>query len=1316
MSRLLTPQLPSLTLPAMRLGGSALRLPKPKKAPEPDYPEGSLRSPQVVEAAKAGGDVGKLAEPNEPGWFLGAIEKVGQTLDKVDNEFRKLVYGPALFTDEELSKMRKDYFGQTILTGYDIADKMGISREDKVANAIAGFTIEMLGPMLLFGGPVAKSIGKVAGKGFVGIGPKVLRSGFRTIDRAAEAMTTLAKGRKGSSHIDDVLKMFGLEGIIDDTGKVAAEIGARVAKGNYRSARGYAKFAIGQGLAGSLKTQGPGLQAASRFFVEHGRRGLALLHVPFTQLALEVPQIGRQGLRWAMLRDLLHAFDVSDAAGVTAGKGALRAVNFAVDLGLERTAPMTQLVSKAFGFGERAEGPVRGALRKFEEDVWNLGQKFPVFGRQAPSRTKTAFRDLERAEAAQAHALRVLQFRNDINYNFGGAASHFAKRDPAEQAAFLTALQRRILELVPADATGPARIAEGEISQYAKYFADLPGNMAAASTPAAVKWHGDETLNALAETFITRYDNMWSAERARGFEIYYDPGYTLRTMSEEGRAKIKLHELVTGRAPTPARHWRPGMEFKQPSTMHRKSRIVALSNLDSTEGGRRLIARMKKVSDEGGSEWLWRDTLDGPWQMFGGRLDDATLRKSDPLLVRLQDHLRVQGELGIAVTKLDDLVATAEKAKLTMTPKAFAANAAKQKKWTATIKELKGTLADSPFAGLGDVKEHRLLTETMNELAMKNRMGYLFEPLESAPFLSDPFMAMGSRHHQHDVMMALGNLKEVVDEHGIVMSGLRIGDVEAMPLGAITQRVQASGAKNIVPGMEYRAVRLAEDNPLRRAMTEIPDVDDATKAVAAETVKVYPAPLAEAIEKAGTILASDDHVTALLAGAQKIMGVWKTSALLHPAWLMINIVGNLFNSVLGGMRIRDMPDIITASKLLAKQKKLHLLTGTMDIGGQVVGRRAFTERMLAGGPFTGSLTMAEMGDVMAKAAVRSMERGYGRKMAGKAKDAFLKTLGKFFQLNAATDAAVRGGMVMSLMRQGLDMETAMQRAMTALFDFGDLERLEKTAASILMPFYRWNRNNAPWQLFQAARRPAVYAAVPRAAMALEAAMVGNDRLPPELRPSWLRNELGVQVMGDKTGGTAILVNSALPSQEAFQLAASALGGPEAFEMLTGALNPFIGEAYAQATGRDVFTQRQLPPSDRGAVGYFKRIGKGLRQFREFQVVDRAIAKGESKSLVARFFLGGRAQKISAERGLQSRDIETQDVIRQGFADMRRQIRLGNPSGANEAAKRVADANRLRLELGLDAPRAFREFFGVPKKRKRVPEPLRTVLRSMTRAR
>jgi hypothetical protein len=279
------------------------------------------------------------------------------------------------------------------------------------------------------------------------------------------------------------------------------------------------------------------------------------------------------------------------------------------------------------------------------------------------------------------------------------------------------------------------------------------------------------------------------------------------------------------------------------------------------------------------------------------------------------------------------------------------------------------------------------------------------------------------------------------------------------------------------------------------------------------------------------------------------------------------------------------------------------------------------------------------------------------------------------------------------MDQGLSLEEAIQKMMVSNFDYHDMGRTEKNFASIMMPFYRWFRNNAPWQIYNMATRPVIYATIPQAAREFQNAMVGNDAMPESLRPEWFRNQMGIQIMGDKKGGTGVMVNTMLPSKEAFDLGSMAMGGKEGFSTLAGTLNPFIGEVFSQASGHDVFTGRALGSEEKGVIGYARRIERGLRPLREFGMMQKAVEQGDAGNIVSRGLLGGRAQQLTEERGLRYADTETRNAIDVGKAAMKKAVR--DKSDPSAAAKTVEDANRKRLELGLKVGHVQSAFLGQP---------------------
>jgi hypothetical protein len=375
------PKLPTLPSLASFDSGRAPKEPKAPKAPKPDYPDGPLGEEQITKAAKAGGDTGQK-EPNDPGWFMGGVEKLTDTLDMPGNAIRHVAFGH-LFNDDEKGAMRKNWAGHTVLDGSDVAEKIGISREDHPwANAAAGLAVDIVAdPLTYLGAGPGRTIGKMAGKAGLGVGPRVLKSGVKTVDKIAEGIAGYRAAEHGTDVGKHILKHLadqGLEHTMDPVSlkALAENLPKSLAAGGTKAAEKLAKREVAAGIGRSLvsKSEEAGRKEALDFFVRHGQRGMGLFHVPFTNVGLSIPGFGSQAKRWGMLNELNMAIESGDKAGIALGGQRITKLAKETMMGTEQITPVTDLIAKGMGKAQDAErGGLLGAATKVESGIRGLG-------------------------------------------------------------------------------------------------------------------------------------------------------------------------------------------------------------------------------------------------------------------------------------------------------------------------------------------------------------------------------------------------------------------------------------------------------------------------------------------------------------------------------------------------------------------------------------------------------------------------------------------------------------------------------------------------------------------------------------------------------------------------------------------------------------------------------------------------------------------------------------------------------------------------------------------------------------------------------
>lgn len=364
------------------------------------------------------------------------------------------------------------------------------------------------------------------------------------------------------------------------------------------------------------------------------------------------------------------------------------------------------------------------------------------------------------------------------------------------------------------------------------------------------------------------------------------------------------------------------------------------------------------------------------------------------------------------------------------------------------------------------------------------------------------------------------------------------------------------------------------------------------------------------------------------------LNLWKGVTLLHPAYSIRNGVQNLLGNLMAGQRMgpylkqaRPGSEMHRATKSIITGKPV---TGTILTNGRLVPLQHFVDIGLANN-YVGSGQMSQ---------ITNWAQSPSKLLRSKAG----APLRKWFSLNNEMESTMKLASYWGFLDQGMDAQQAAQAVARAMPDLSDLTKFERNIARRLIPFYSWMRKNGALQLFHyLPQKPAFLASTQKIKDAVERGFSGDNVVPESLRPEWMRNQQAVQVGGDKERGTAFLLASWLPFQELVKLGSGVIDPDEGFKGAAETLRPSIRFAAERATGQDIFRRAPVQPlTTAGIPGAIPKalIGRGplgpvlgVRPLREaFRVAEVAEAGGTGAG-VARAFVGGAFQPVSAQRGL-----------------------------------------------------------------------------------
>lgn len=1416
--------LPTVRLPSLpRIGagqvaprlGKLPRLPVPGEAkPDQSYARtGKLTTPEIISLAGKAGDRPQ-AQPTqqEEGWW-GPVNKVLQAFDFLGNETRRVAYGH-MFSDEEIAAKPINFAGRAILSGEDILAKAGM--DGGIGRAILGLAIDIThDPLIFLGGPAKAGIkAGIAGSGRAMLThlPALTKGGMRTLGEVA------AKAAASGKPLE-VLRASRFAALFDDADTAAKFMKGFETAAKVKQGAGYVKQAMSDalGMAFLQPAKSAARKVATDFILENARKGMGLLHVPFTSIGLELPGIGRLGRSYRTLLEVRDATALADKMPerLTKALDAFENLKTAASQGFDYGTPLADLADRVIG-----EGRVSRGLASFERGLRSIPERLPLVGRMRQSEARNRIRAAQNAMSPQQ---RAANYNRLVHVEMKGFVEAIAGRGAEQQKALFSAFefQRR-----------------GGAEWLAANWTEAKAKAYKVDDPVVKGWLEHPNM----PEYLDAYDKKMAA-LAELAGMPYDANYVPGMFTKAGYEAQQAQNLSAGRSPGNVFQHEKG-SVAQPFNVEPESRLVDLgARVERSADGKYVrvtgpndVAEilnkspwlLDKIIESDGRVLVFERTLANEPELWPLRrivdlrnqadvlaaavakgdeslaktLERARLRSAGEyfrLAVRMTDDVKLAakkyegeqakyvewwlahgdktaGRLGKRIDQIDEQAAKLEAKAANMRSAAIesgktdaavdAASAALDSRAAAlrklqaayeaefdqlaahaqslakpmTAKQLKRLgkevnaiertakelfdAVDAIRHGQPGVKltnrnaaivaaaekanaKRRAKLERVRELltmqgadpdqpiklletgnAERNvyvadgAMAWLFGPGKVGEFFEmDPVAQLANRWAQSNVADSLTNLSKLVDDVSYKVPASRGARNDDAGIRALA----AEEGKTLIEGVPYRAIRIDSPNSVFARF----DGDGL------EIKSYVPAPFADAIERTARYLDDDHEITGFLKMFAWLTSKWKVLTLLHPAWFVVNETQVMSHAVEGAKLRHMILDHGKADRLAGKFMNGKVTDELMALPGMGITEKAAFDRYFALGGMD-SLATADIAPDIGAMQAKLYGTAVGN-VAGKATKALGDGVAAAFKLNARRDLTWKLAAMMSYMRQGMDLDTAIQKALLAGFDYADPGKLGRTGNQLMttmVPFYRWIRNATPFWLYQAAMRPAVFAAVPREAAAFQSAMVGYQSMPEELRPDWFRKELGIQIFGDQRTGHGVMVNSLLPTQNAVAVMSGAfgLGGP-ADEVMSN-VNPVFTWLAEAAAGRRFYSRQEFEPGSIPEEAATRFVGS-TRLVRDTPRLAKMLSEGRIGDFLGRLLLGGRVQPLSADKGLKDLSRRTEIARRESIAKIKRALHAGDSSVAGTEAVRWTDTLRRRAKFGLPVPKAARGQIGLP---------------------
>ena len=268
---------------------------------------------------------------------------------------------------------------------------------------------------------------------------------------------------------------------------------------------------------------------------------------------------------------------------------------------------------------------------------------------------------------------------------------------------------------------------------------------------------------------------------------------------------------------------------------------------------------------------------------------------------------------------------------------------------------------------------------------------------------------------------------------------------------AILQGVADFRAANAIAGRKFLddakqlGVPKAEAPATYKTVPEIPDVS-------------FPPEVAKLLNRSYRALSNTEEVNKVLKlydGAQNWWKMWSLG--IRPAYHTKNVIGNVWNSYLGGLT-----NPVRYGEAGVFQTKL----AKNDFSGKIVGKpvQELYDEMANRGVFGEG---QYGGDI-----VRNLEK----EIQGGSRNPFtLSTenpvLQAGFKVGQTLEDNARIALFLDRVSKGQSYDQAGKAVQKYLFDYGDVSPFEKDVLKRAMPFYTWSRKNIPLQLEAIALHP-----------------------------------------------------------------------------------------------------------------------------------------------------------------------------------------------------------------------------------------------------
>lgn len=266
-------------------------------------------------------------------------------------------------------------------------------------------------------------------------------------------------------------------------------------------------------------------------------------------------------------------------------------------------------------------------------------------------------------------------------------------------------------------------------------------------------------------------------------------------------------------------------------------------------------------------------------------------------------------------------------------------------------------------------------------------------------------------------------------------------------------------------------------------------------------------------------LTDDEGINSFLKAYDKLQSGWKRLALFSPMYHLRNDVGAKFNNWIGGMSI---PNVVKYSQ----QAQKEVFEGIVQ-GKETALFREFREQGL-GSSGLSAVEYARRGVEPEDAMRRTIEKRsrFDGTLGGRVKAEVmdwknpLNVFETSRQIGDYVDRVNRYALYKWARDKGMSPEQAAKKVRDVQFDYERTTPFEREVATRVVPFYRWMRNNLPFQIRSFVNDPRKFVAIDKLRQSAQDAVGIDD----ENVPDWMKESFAFPVYGEDGSGKFLGLN------------------------------------------------------------------------------------------------------------------------------------------------------------------------------------------------